>query len=370
MSVANGDDLEITSRTRVHRFPQRGKYDLETIYGILDMSPMAHISFIKDGMPALLPMTFWRVDDVIYFHGAAKNRMFGSFDGLPSICFTATLLDGFVAARDALHHSLNYRCVIAYGEAEEVTDPTEKLQGLKNLVDRFYPDRWNRIQPPSQSEFERVTMYKFQLKEASAKIAAEEAPYPDFTDVKVWSGIIPVGLRMGEPVFAPGIDPASVPPQDFSNIEYVTGKRTIDAGSFDAPAAKPGHAADSEDRVPGPAFAFYSPPLGGQIETVFRSADGSSKTVKATVGETLLVAAKTAGIVGVVGDCGGCAVCGTCHVVVSDEWQQSFGGANEWEAEVLEYVEGGRQPGSRLACQMVISEEMNGLVVTVPEAQR
>jgi nitroimidazol reductase NimA-like FMN-containing flavoprotein (pyridoxamine 5'-phosphate oxidase superfamily)/ferredoxin len=370
MSVTSGDDLAITSRTKVHRFPQRGKYDLDTIYGILDAAPMAHISFIKDNKPALLPMTFWRVDDVIYFHGAAKNRMFGSFDGLPSICFTATLLDGFVAARDALHHSLNYRSVIAYGEVEQITDPTEKLQGLKNLVDRFYPDRWSRIQPPSQSEFERVTMYKFPLKEASAKIAAEEAPYPDFTDVKVWSGIIPVGMRMGEPVFAPGIDPASVPAQDFSNIEFVTGRRVSDSLSVEAPEAKPASEAKSEDRVPGPDFVFYSPSLGGQVETVFQLADGGRQTANATVGDTLLVAAKNADIEGVVGECGGCGVCGTCHVVVSDDWAERFGTPNEWEAEVLEYVEGGRKAGSRLACQIVISEDMNGLVVTVPEAQR
>ena len=103
---------------------------------------------------------------------------------------------------------------------------------------------------------------------------------------------------------------------------------------------------------------------------MFQLADGGIKTVKATVGDTLLVAAKNADIEGVVGECGGCGVCGTCHVVVADDWVDRFGSANEWETEVLEYVEGGRKVGSRLACQIVISEDMNGLVVTVPEAQR
>jgi nitroimidazol reductase NimA-like FMN-containing flavoprotein (pyridoxamine 5'-phosphate oxidase superfamily)/ferredoxin len=370
MSVADKQALEITSQTRVRRFPQRGKYDLETIYGILDQAPMAHISFIKDGKPALIPMTFWRVDDVVYFHGAEKNRMFGAFHGQPYICFTATLLDGFVAARDALHHSLNYRCVIAYGEVEQVTDPTEKLEGLKNLVDRFYPDRWGRIQPPSQSEFERVTMYKFPLKEASAKIAAETAPYPDYTDVKVWSGIIPVGLRMGEPVFAPGIDPASVPAQDFSNIEYVTGKRVNEAVSAPVQPVKHESGAVAEERVPGPDFAFYAAPLGGQVNTVFQLPDGSTRSVKANVGETVLVAAKTGDITGIVGECGGCAVCGTCHVVVANDWRAIAGDPNEWEAEVLEFVEGGAVAGSRLACQIVLADGMDGLIVTVPEQQR
>jgi len=370
MSVASSDGLAITSRTKVHRFPQRGKYDRETIYGILDMAPMAHISFIKDGKPALLPMTFWRVDDFVYFHGAARNKMFGSFEGLPSICFAVTLLDGFIAARDAPHHSINYRSVIAYGEVEQVTDPTEKLQGLKNLVDRFYPDRWSKIQPPSLSEFGRVTMYKFPLKEASAKISAEVMPYPDYRDVKVWSGIIPVVMRMGEPIPAPGIDPASMPAQDFSNIEFVTGKRLSGTDTIDAQQAKPGFEAIPKDRVPGPDFVFYSPPQGGQIETVFQLADGGKRTVKATVGDTLVVGAKAADIAGIVADCGGSGICGTCHVVVSEDWRDRFGGANPWEAEVLKYVEGGCQAGSRLACQMPVSEDMNGLIVTVPEAQR
>jgi 2Fe-2S ferredoxin len=161
-----------------------------------------------------------------------------------------------------------------------------------------------------------------------------------------------------------------VPAQDFSNIEFVTGRRSSDAGPIDAPQAKPGSEANSQDRVPGPDFVFYSPSLGGQIETVFQLADGGKQIVNATVGDTLLVAAKIADIAGVVGECGGCGVCGTCHVIVSDDWAGRFGTPNEWEDEVLEYVEGGRQAGSRLACQIVIAEDMNGLVVTVPEAQR
>lgn len=368
--MADSDVLEVTPRTKVRRFPPRGKYDLETIFGILDKAPMAHISFIKDGMPALLPMTFWRVDDVVYFHGAEKNRMFGALDGLPSICFTATLLDGFVAARDALHHSLNYRCVIAYAEVEQVTDPAEKLQGLKNLIDRFYPERWDKIQPPSQSEFDRVTMYKFPLTEASAKVAAETAPYPEFRDVKVWSGIVPVGMRMGDPISAPGIDPTSVPPQDYSNIEFVTGKRIV---ADPTAAVAPDDAQETETAKPDTSAllkaGFYAPPLGGEIDTVFHLSDGSTQRVKATVGDTLMVAAKSADVPGIVADCCGSGVCATCHVIVSDDWVGKLPAASGGEAEMLEYVEGG-QAGSRLSCQIVVSDDMDGLVVTVPDTQR
>lgn len=372
MSKVDSNILEVTPRTRIRHFPQQGKYDTDTIYGILDKTPIGHVAFNKDGLPAMLPMVFWRVDDVIYFHGAEKNRMFGALEERPQICFTATILDGFVAARDALHHSVNYRCVVAYGEVEQVTDPAEKLQGMKDLMDRFYPNRWEKIRPPSRSEFDRLSMYKFELAEASAKINASPGPYPDFKDQRVWAGIIPVEMRMGEPFLDPEMDPETTPPQDFSNIEYVTGRRVSEAadGGAATALAKPKLESDAEARARGPAQIFYQAQLGGQIDAVFELADGSARKVKARVGESVMEAAKAADIPGIIGECCGSMVCATCHVTVANEWLDRIPGPGGGESMMLEYVEGGREPGSRLSCQVLVTDDMDGLTVKVPDEQR
>ena len=266
---------------------------------------------------------------------------------------------------------MNYRCVVAYGEVEQVTDDAEKLQGMKDLLDRFYPNRWEKIRPPSRSEFDRLSMYKFKLTEASAKINASPGPYPDYRDQRVWAGIIPVEMRMGEPFLDPEMDPETTPPQDFSNIEYVTGKRVGKAADANgAASAKPKLEGDAEKRARGPAQIFYQAPLGGQVDTVFKLADGGTQTVKARVGESMMEAAKAADVPGIIGECCGSMVCATCHVTIADEWLDRIPGPSGPENMMLDYVEGGREPGSRLSCQMIVTGDMDGLTVKVPNEQR
>ena len=98
MPLEDQTAVDVTPRTRLRRFPPRGHYDKRTIWGILDKAIVAHIGFTKDAAPAMLPMVFFRNGDHVYFHGASRNRMFGSFaaEG-PDVCFTATVIDGFVA---------------------------------------------------------------------------------------------------------------------------------------------------------------------------------------------------------------------------------------------------------------------------------
>src|SRR6266567_5387704 len=125
--------LEQTDRTRIHRLPQRGNYDRDTINAILDEALICHVGFIVDGKPVVIPTIHTRVGDRLYFHGSPAAGMLRTLREGVDACVTVTILDGLVLARSAFHHSMNYRSVIVFGKAREVTDPAERLAALDSL---------------------------------------------------------------------------------------------------------------------------------------------------------------------------------------------------------------------------------------------
>lgn len=379
--------VDVTPRTKVRRFPPRGHFDKKTIWGILDKAIVAHIGFTNDGSPAMLPMMFFRNGDYVYFHGAARNRMFGAFPENPEVCFTATVIDGFVMARAALHHSMNYRSVIIYGTVEHVEDPEEKLGALKNLIERFYPNRWNKIRPPSVTEFARVGVYRLPIREVSAKIRnAFPPPVPDEMDRQVWTGVMPIETRLGIPTLDPHSNPETALYQDFSriaeilkpsegaNLPFPPGQIAAEVdnpGGGSSVGASPGSSAEARPMA-APALREAATKEAGPARTVtatFILADGSRQDVAAKVGGTLMQAATAAGVPGVIAECGGSMACGTCHVYVDAAWANLLPLVKPGEESMLEFVNGGRKEGSRLSCQILVTEEMEGLQVTVPEAQ-
>ncbi len=95
---------------------------------------------------------------------------------------------------------------------------------------------------------------------------------------------------------------------------------------------------------------------------------GESRTVDASNGDTVMEAATSNDIPGIDADCGGACACATCHIYISPDWTEIVGGPEELEAEMLEVAEEVKE-NSRLACQIHITDEMEGLVVTTPESQ-
>lgn len=106
------------------------------------------------------------------------------------------------------------------------------------------------------------------------------------------------------------------------------------------------------------------------IRVRFVGPDGTATEVAdAQVGHTLMEVAKVYGIEGILGDCGGGCACATCHVYVDNDWQDKVGPADEIEGEMLDMVSYAVRTGSRLACQITLREELDGLDVTVaPDA--
>ena len=95
---------------------------------------------------------------------------------------------------------------------------------------------------------------------------------------------------------------------------------------------------------------------------------GAQHRVTLQPGVSLMQGAIANNIPGIDADCGGACACATCHVFVDPAWMAGLGDRNDMEAAMLDFAEGVRET-SRLACQILVSEAHDGLVVHLPEAQ-
>jgi nitroimidazol reductase NimA-like FMN-containing flavoprotein (pyridoxamine 5'-phosphate oxidase superfamily) len=198
-----------TPRTTLHRRPARASYDRATVHGILDEALICQLGFVTDGRPIVLPTMFVRDDERVFVHGAAAGRFMRTLAEGIDACFSVTLLDGLVLARSAFHHSMNYRSVIVFGRATEVTDRAEKLRAMALLVDKVSPGRSTRARGPDDKEIGVTSILAIPLEEVSAKIRVGP-PVDDADDmgVPVWAGVVPVALRAG------GLVPDGVGPDE------------------------------------------------------------------------------------------------------------------------------------------------------------
>jgi len=96
--------------------------------------------------------------------------------------------------------------------------------------------------------------------------------------------------------------------------------------------------------------------------------NGTNHTIEAEIGSTVMEAAIQNGISGIEAECGGACACATCHVYVDEAWQEKTGEPSPMEEDMLDFGYDVR-PNSRLSCQLKVTQELDGLVVRIPERQ-
>ncbi len=210
--TAMADPLTTTDRTKVRRLPDRGTDDRSTAYAVIDEAYIAHVGFVVDGEPRVLPMTYGRDADVLYLHGAVGNAMLRASAG-HEVCVTITLLDGLVLARSAFHHSMNYRSVVLLGEARKVEDDDEKRHAFDVIVEQVLAGRTQVARPASDSELRKTLVLALPIAEGSAKVRTG-GPIDDDEDMDlpVWAGVVPLRLTPGPPEQDPAQPPGLAPP--------------------------------------------------------------------------------------------------------------------------------------------------------------
>lgn len=202
----------VTDKTKITRLAKRGEYDKEVIHSILDETLLCTLAYVRDNQPFQIPTGFCRIDDKIYVHGSVGSFYLREMaeNKLP-VCISVTLLDGLVLARSAFHHSVNYRSVVIFSQAEKVTDIDELYKVLEVFTNKVQPGRWDDVRQPDSGEWKATMVISFKIQEASAKIRTGD-PKDDEADyeLNVWAGVVPLKLErkglMPDTQLKPGIE--------------------------------------------------------------------------------------------------------------------------------------------------------------------
>lgn len=194
-----------SARTRVRRGPAKARYDAEEIKSILDAAWLCHISLPSSHGPICIPTIYARQGNEIFVHGSSKSGLLSQLVG-QTACVVVSIVDELVLARSAFHHSINYRSVVLYAQAREVTKEGPKRQALDLIVDHLIPERSKSCRPANPAELKATSVYALSIDEASAKVRTGP-PVDDKADYALdhWAGVIPVHTHAGAPEPSPDL---------------------------------------------------------------------------------------------------------------------------------------------------------------------
>lgn len=197
----------------MRRHPERGHYDRETVYAIVDEALICHVGLVREGEPLVLPTLHVRLGDVVYLHGSPAAGMLR--DGRKGVCMSLsfTLVDGLVLARTARNHSMNYRSAMVFGPARRVTDWDEKWASLEAVTNKVVPGRWDEVVQPDEAEMREVDVVAVDIEAASAKVRVGPPSQAERdAGSAAWAGVIPLEAVRGAPVTADFVAVGTPPP--------------------------------------------------------------------------------------------------------------------------------------------------------------
>jgi len=187
-------------RTKVTRMPSRAAYERDVIEAILDEAMVSHVGTVDPaGFPVVVPTLHARRGDHVYIHGSAASPTLRRAEKA-AFCLTASIVDGLVLARSAVHHSVNYRSVVVFGCAERLEASEDKRRALEAFTEKLVPGRWADVRPPTERELKATAVLRLPLGEASAKVRTG-GPLDDEPDYElpVWAGTVGLRVAAGEP---------------------------------------------------------------------------------------------------------------------------------------------------------------------------
>ncbi|MFF4737122.1 pyridoxamine 5'-phosphate oxidase family protein [Streptomyces sp. NPDC001262] len=206
--------LPETERTRHRRLREQGSHSRADLDAVLQAGFLCHLGVVVDGTPMVVPTVYGATAGTLYFHGSVASRSLVASPQAP-VCVTVTHVDGLVLARSVFEHGVNYRSAMVYGVPRLVTDPEEKLTGLRRLTEHVTPGQWDYARRPSRKELAATSLLALDLAETSVKIRTgppDDGDGPD-AELGLWAGVLPLRQHWGalepDPALADGIDAPS-----------------------------------------------------------------------------------------------------------------------------------------------------------------
>jgi nitroimidazol reductase NimA-like FMN-containing flavoprotein (pyridoxamine 5'-phosphate oxidase superfamily) len=187
-------NYEVSKQNKVRQLREKAAYDKKTVHGILDAGILAHVAFVQDGSPVVVPMLYGREGETIYLHGARKARVIRMLEDTEQASMNVTLLDALVLARSAFNSSMNYRSVTVFGKPTFIDDWDAKLHAMRVITEHTIPGRWEELRAPLDKEIKMTGIISLSIDAASAKISDTPVPEDEEEDydIPLWAGILPM----------------------------------------------------------------------------------------------------------------------------------------------------------------------------------
>lgn len=172
----------MSQRTRIRVHPERAVP--EESAEILAQGQVAHVGFISDGQPFVVPMTYHfdpQSPETLYLHGRVRSRAVEQLAQGQPVCVTVTLADGLVYSRKAMNHSMNYRSVMVFGHGKLIEDEDRKFEIFDQMVQRYFPGRQvgQDYNPPPSEDLGITALVEVTINEWSGKARRGDPTGPD-----------------------------------------------------------------------------------------------------------------------------------------------------------------------------------------------
>ncbi len=186
-------------QNKVRQLRELGQYDKAVVHRIFDEGIVAHVAFVQDGSPVVVPMIYGREGETLYLHGARKARVIRLLEHTDQACVNVTLLDGIVVARSTFNSSMNYRSVTVFGKPMLVENKEQKLHGMEVISEHTIPGRWAEARDSHEREIKMAGVISMDIDAASAKVSAgmPEDEDDDY-DIPIWAGVLPITSTIGQ----------------------------------------------------------------------------------------------------------------------------------------------------------------------------
>lgn len=203
-------------KLQASRYPSRTNQDKDLIYQVLEESLFCTVSYHLEGQTYAIPTGFCLHENQLIVHGSIKSAFLEKTQKAGEVCISTFLFDALVLANTAFNHSVNYRSVVIFAKAEEITKEKEKKEVLKVFTDKYVPNRWETLTPITENEMKATKVLGFSLEQASIKMRSGLPNLKDeATEKEIWTGLIPSKLTWETPI----VDDRVTQPQTPQHIQ-------------------------------------------------------------------------------------------------------------------------------------------------------
>ncbi len=207
-------EYEISKQNKVRQLREKAAYDRDSVHAVLDAGLVAHVAFVQDGEPIVVPMLYGREGETVFLHGARKARIIRLLEGSGRACMNVTLLDGLVFARSTFASSMNYRSVTVHGPARLVDEAEEMRHALHVISDCTMPGRRAEVRKSLENEVKMTGIIAVDIESASAKVSTGMPDDEEVDlDTPIWAGVLPLESRFttlqADDLVKDGIEPSA-----------------------------------------------------------------------------------------------------------------------------------------------------------------